>query len=188
MTPETPSIPVIICRVNGLRTNAFRPELSLGEYEPQEFQQQCTPEVVDGEVVLNCQVQTEPCAGNAVEDTCLRVPDVRAGEGVILQGVNFFNIDAKVRLVAQPPATITREVDAHVCGDEETPLTEIVGGEQETIGDCRVHDIITFRIPEDLPPAIYGIKVVVPNNTGLPGFEQPEIESSGFQTHPGRSP
>jgi hypothetical protein len=179
--PETSFIPVKICRLNGLRTNASPPELSLGDYQPQELQQQCTPEVIDGEVILDCQFQTEPCPGNAVEGTCLRVPDVRAGDGVILQGVNFFNIDAKVKLVAQPPATGTREVDAHVCGDEETPLTETVEGKEVTIGDCRVHDIVTFRVPGDLPPAIYGIKVVVPNNTGLPGFEQPEFESGGFQ-------
>jgi hypothetical protein len=38
------------------------------------------------------------------------------------------------------------------------------------INDCRVHDRITFRVPEDLPPAIYQIQVIVPNITGIDSF------------------
>lgn len=175
-----PVIFVNICRVNGLRTDSFSPTLSLGEYTPDEVQQQCTLEVVNGQVQTNCQVQTEDCPGNEIEGTCLRVPEVRNGEAVTLQGVNFFNTDARVRLEAKPPGSVSREVEAHVVGDVTTPVTETVDGFERTIADCRVEDILTFRIPGDLPPGIYGITVIVPNNTGLSGFGD-EIESPRTQ-------
>jgi len=159
-----------ICRINGLRTNAFKPRLRLSDYTPDELQQQCTLEVVDDQAKLNCRVQTENCPGNQVEGTCLRVIEVAQGQAVTLEGYNFFNIDARVRLEAKPPGTVTREVDAHVCGDETTPLTEIVDGVELVILDCRVQDQMIFRVPEDLPEGIYGITVVLPNNSGNPGF------------------
>jgi hypothetical protein len=168
---ETVAIPITICRLNGLRTNTFIPLLSLGEYTPDELEQQCTLEIIDGEVHLNCQVQTANCPGNAVDGTCLRVPEVQAGDVVTLQGINFFNIQTRVRLEAQPPGTAIREVEAHVFGDVTIP---------PTIVDCTVQDILTFSVPEDLPVGIYGITVIVPNNTGLPGFGE-ELESSGLQ-------
>lgn len=177
---DVAAIPVTICRVNGLRTNTFSPSLSLGEYTPDELQQQCTPEVVDDQVQLNCEVQTEDCPGNAVEGTCLRVSNVNPGDAVILKGVNFFNVEAKVRIVAKPPGQTTREVETHVCGDITTPVTEIVDGSERTIADCRVQDTLTFRVPDDLPVGIYGITVIVPNNTGLPGFGD-EIQSNSVQ-------
>lgn len=174
------TLPVLICRVNGLRTNSFQPPLSLSEYTPEELENECTLEVVNGQVQLNCKVKTKNCPGNKVERTCLRVPDIRPGEAVILQGVNFFNIESRVRLEAKSPGTLTREAETHVCGDETTPVTEIVDGQERTIVDCRVHDILTFKVPDDLPVGIYGITVIVPNNTGLSGFGD-EFESAGLQ-------
>jgi hypothetical protein len=157
----------VICRVNGLRTNSFSPRLSLGDLRPEELQRVCTPEVVDGKVQLNCKVLTADCPGNDFDGTCLRVPDVRTGEAVILQGLNFFNVAARVRLTAKAPGTTIRELDAHVCGDVTTPLTETADGRQQPIRDCRVNDLLTFKVPEDLPDGIYGVVVIVPNNTGV---------------------
>jgi hypothetical protein len=159
-----------ICRVNGLRTNVYTPRLRLVDYTLDELQQQCTLEVVNGQAQLNCRIQTENCPGNEVEGTCLRVLEVAQGEAVVLEGYNFFNVDARVRLEAKPPGTIVREVDAHVCGDETTPLTENVNGVERVILDCRVQDRLTFRVPDDLPEGIYGITVVFSNNSGNPEF------------------
>ena len=158
---------VNICRLNGLRTSSFSPQLTAGEYEPEETQQICTPEVVNGEVLLNCKVQTGDCPGNSVDEVCIHVPQVQAGESVRLEGVNFFNVQARVRLSAKAPGTTTREVEAHVCGDLETPITEEVDGFQRVIADCRVHDRILFRVPEDLPTGIYSIQIAQANTTGI---------------------
>lgn len=163
-------VAVNVCRVNGFRTGSFSPSLSLAEYRTEELQQTCTPEVEDGEVVLNCQPQEEPCPGHAVEGVCLRVPEVLAGEGVVLEGVNFFDVSARVRLEAKGDTSIVREVDAHVCGDVDTPVTETVDGEARVIADCRVKDHITFEVPDDLPDGIYALTVIVPNGVGLEGF------------------
>ena len=160
-----------ICRVNGLRTIYFNPPLGLGDYEPEELEQTCTPEVVDGEVKLNCEVQTENCSGHQVFGTdgsvCLRVPEVNAGDSVVLEGINFFNVEATVRLQAKAPGTASAEVDAFVCGDQETPASENINGADVPINDCRVHDRLTFQVPEELPVGIYEVRVVVPNNTGV---------------------
>jgi hypothetical protein len=169
----------VICRVNGLRTNQFEPHLAVGDLKPEELQRVCTPEIVDSRVQLNCRVLTADCPGNDLEGTCLRVPDVRPGEAVTLEGLNFFNVAARVRLTAKEPGTTVQEVEAHVCGDVTTPLTETVNGRQQTIRDCRVHDRLTFKIPEDLPEATYGVVVVVPNNTGI--GNQATFESLGSQ-------
>ncbi|MQA92812.1 MAG: hypothetical protein GEU90_21750 [Gemmatimonas sp.] len=171
-----------ICRVNGLRTIYFNPSLGPGDYEPEEFEQVCTPEVVDGEVEVNCEVQTEDCPGHLLGGEgggCLRVPDVRNGETVVLEGINFFNIDATVGLRAKAPGTATAEVDAFVCGDQETPATEEKNGVEVPINDCRVQDRLTFQVPDELPPGIYEARVVVPNDTGVentdPIFSSPEV-------------
>jgi hypothetical protein len=163
-----------ICRVNGLRTIYFNPNLSPGEYLPEEFEQACTPKVVDGEVELNCVVLTEDCPGHLLGGEgggCLRVPDVRNGESVLLEGINFFNIEGKVRLQAKAPGTASAEVDAFVCGDQETLATEEKNGVEVPINDCRVHDRLTFQIPDDLPAGIYEARVVMPNNTGVENTE-----------------
>jgi hypothetical protein len=57
-----------------------------------------------------------------------------------------------------------------VCGDDETPRTEIINGTEVLITDCRVHDRLTFRVPDDLPPGRYDITVMVPNVVPVPGW------------------
>ncbi|MTI85144.1 MAG: hypothetical protein FH756_14925 [Firmicutes bacterium] len=161
----------VICSVNGFRTNSFVPPLSIGEYRPDELQQACT---LDEGFQLNCQVLQEPdCPGNSVSETCLRVPAVSSGEAVMLQGFNFFNTDAMVQ-IRQVGGTVTRDVEAHVCGDVTTPLTETVTiiddqQQEQVIADCRVQDKLTFKVPENIPDGIYSIQVIVPNNTDIPG-------------------
>lgn len=159
-----------ICRVNGLRTVFFRPFLGVGDYEPDELEQKCTTKVVDDEVEIDCEVQTEDCPGHQLGGTdgpCLRVPEVSTGDTVVLEGVNFFNVEATVRLQAKAPGTASAEVDAFVCGDQDTPATEEKNGEDVPINDCRVHDRLTFHIPDELPVGIYEVRVVIPNNTGV---------------------
>ena len=173
-----------ICRVNGLRTVYFNPSLGIGDYEPEELEQTCTPEVVGGEVKLNCEVQTENCPGHQVfgpdgASICLRVPEVNAGNSVVLEGINFFNVEATVRLNAKAPGTATAEVSAFVCGDQETPASEKINDVDVPINDCRVHDRLTFQVPQELPVGIYDVRVVIPNNTGVentdPVFISPEV-------------
>jgi hypothetical protein len=162
--------PVINCiSVQGFpsyRTNTHRPALSLGEYTRDEFQQICTPEIHNGEPRQNCRVMTENCPGNQFEGHCLRVPEVRPGDLITLEGFNFFNIDGYVILTGRPPSEVERTVEIHVCGDTQTPLSEEIDGRMRIVIDNRVRDILTFRVPEDLPEGIYGFVVVMPNNTG----------------------
>ncbi len=174
--------PPQICRVNGLRTIYFDPTLGVGDYDPDEFEQICKHEVLDAEVEVNCEVQTEDCPGHQIggaNGPCLRVPEVSNGDAVVLEGLNFFNVEATVRLQAKAPGAATAEVDAFVCGDQDTPATEESNGEQFPINDCRVHDRLTFQIPDELPTGIYEVRVVVPNNTGMeeatPEFISDEI-------------
>jgi hypothetical protein len=170
-----------ICKVNGLRTNEFSPALNPGDYLPSELQQHCVPVVVNGVPQLSCEIQKGNCPGNFLQDTtCLRVPDVRAGDGVVIEGVNFISIDSRVRLAGQAPSTVSREVDAFVFGDVDTPLTEVVDGETRTIRDCRVHDRITFVVPADLPPAIYSVQIAVPNVSGFPVFGDTIVSNPQF--------
>lgn len=153
-----------VCRINGIRTNTFAPSLSQSDFLPEEFQKQCS---VDPKGNLNCEIQNMDCPGNSIDGLCLRVPDVLPGQSVTMQGVNFFNVDARVRITAKAPGTTSRTVEAHVCGDISTPPTEIIGGIERVIDDCRVKDLITFKIPADLPVGIYNVEVIVPNNTGM---------------------
>lgn len=170
-TGEISPSQVRICRVNNLRTASFVPALALGEYLPSEIQQDCSPQIVNGQPQVVCQVRTADCPGQSIQTVvCARVPEVAAGDGVILEGVNYFSVDTKVRLTDKETFTIVREVDAHVWGDADTPVTEIVNGETVLINDCRVRDRLTFRVPEDLGPGIYHIQVFVPNITGIPIF------------------
>jgi hypothetical protein len=170
-----------VCTINGLRTNEYSPAVSPGDRLPTELQQHCEPVLVDGVVQPNCEVLNGNCPGNALDDgTCLRVPDVRNGDGVVLEGVNFISIDSTVRLTATPPGTMTVDVDAFVVGDSDTPLTELVDGESLIIRDCRVHDRITFAVPADLAPGTYSVQVVVPNVSGFPGLGDPIVSNSQF--------
>jgi hypothetical protein len=157
---------VRICRINDLRTTSYLPALSPGEFLPSEIQQDCTPILIDGQTQVICQIRTGNCPGFPIGDACARVQDVAAGNSVVLQGVNFFSLDAKVRLTNRQVATIVREVPVHVWGDVETPVTEDVGGVSRLINDCRVHDRLSFRVPEDLSSGPYQMQVVVPNVTG----------------------
>ena len=102
---------------------------------------------------------------------------MRAGQGVILEGVNFISIDSKVRLTGQAPSTVSRAVDAFVFGDLDTPLTD---SQNQPIRDCRVHDRITFVVPADLPPAVYSVQVAVPNVSGFPILGDPIVSNSQF--------
>jgi hypothetical protein len=176
---EVPPKPVRICRINGLRTGSFLPELAPGAYTPDELQQRCHV-VLEGNVPkLVCEVQTTDCPGGSVGGACLRVQEIEAGKAVLLEGVNFSSVDTKVRLTDKATGSIVRNVDAQVCGDDETPRTEIVNGTEILITDCRVHDRLTFQVPDDLPPGqLYFISVFVPNVSGVPGWG-PVLNSDG---------
>ena len=178
---ESFEIQLRICKLQDLRTNEFAPPLQPGDYLPSELQQHCEPVVVNGVPQLSCEIEHGNCPGNFLEDTtCLRVPDVNAGDGIVIEGVNFISIDSTVRLTGQAPSTVAREVDAFVFGDLDTPLTEVVDGQTVAIRDCRVHDRITFVVPPDLPPAIYAVQVAVPNVSGFPVFGDTIVSNSQF--------
>ena len=161
---------VRICRVNGLRTGSYTPPLSPGEYLPSELQQRCRVIMEGNEARQVCEVQTVDCPGNSAAGACQRVLEIEAGQGVLLEGVNFSSVDATVRLLAKDaPGTVLREVPAQVCGDDETPLTERIGNQDRLILDCRVHDRLSFQLPADLAPGVYGFQVAVPNLSTHPG-------------------
>jgi hypothetical protein len=163
-------MPLYVYRINGLRTHTFFPPLAAGDYNPDELQQTCHVVLEGTESKQVCEIQTANCPGVALDGACLRLQEVEAGQAVLLEGVNFSSIDAKVRLSDQATHTITREVDAHVRGDEETPLTENINGTEVLITDSRVHDQLSFRVPSDLPPGVYDFIVLVPNVANVPGW------------------
>jgi len=159
---EFPPNPVVVCRINGLRTVVYRPPLSEGDLTPDEVQQICHVVIENNQPKQICEVQRDNCPDGKIGTVCMLVQQVEAGETVLLEGVNFSSLDTNVR-VANPDGSIVREVDAHLCGDDETPLTEVVNGTNQLITDCRVHDRLTFRMPEDLPSGRYYFQVQVPN-------------------------
>lgn len=161
---------VHICRINGLRTGTFLPPLTAGEYTPEEIQQVCHVVLEGNQPKLVCEVQTANCPGGSIGSACLRVQEIEAGKAVLLEGVNFSSVDTKVRLTDVVTSTIIREVDTLVCGDDETPIREVVNGTEVLITDCRVHDRLTFRVPDDLPPGLYSFQVLVPNVGVVPGW------------------
>ena len=167
---EFPPAPVVVCRINGLRTGQFRPPLAPGDYTPDEVQQVCHVVLEGNQAKQVCEVQTTNCPGSDLGGLCLRVQDIEAGTAVLLEGMNFSSVDTKVRLTDVATFTIVREVDALVCGDDETPRTEIVNGTEVLITDCRVHDRLTFRVPDDLPPGRYDFTVMVPNVDAVPDW------------------
>ncbi|MGK9232080.1 hypothetical protein KXS07_13520 [Inquilinus limosus] len=170
-----------ICRVNDLRTASYRPPIPLGDRLPGEIQQTCTLVLgPDGVIRQNCSVQTGDCPGNQLPDAvCARVPDVANGDSVMLSGVNFINLDIKVRLKARVGAG-SAEVDAHVFGDLATPLNEVVNGQTVLIRDCRVKDQLSFVVPDDLPPGIYELQLAMPNTTGFPIFGPTVLSNTEF--------
>lgn len=161
---------VRICRINGLRTGSFTPPLALGAYTPAEVQQRCRVILEGGQARQVCDVQSTDCPGNDLGGACQRVLEIEAGQGVVVEGVNFSSVDATVRIAARAaPGTVLREVPAQVCGDDETPLTERIEGQDRLILDCRVHDRLSFQVPADLAPGAYAFQVAVPNLSPFPG-------------------
>ncbi len=171
---------VRICSINGIRTTSYLPPLDVGNYQPNEIQQDCQPEVVNGQPEVVCQDQTTDCPGNTIGNVCARVLDVAQGDGVTLQGVNYFSLDTKVRFVDKQTWNVVRDVETHVFGDVDTPVSEDVNGQTVLINDCRVHDRLTFQVPEDLAPAVYQIQVVVPNITGIDALGTEIASNSEF--------
>lgn len=161
---------VRIFKINGLRTYDNIPRLRQQDLLPEEFQQTCTPRLNGDMVEWDCEMQEPPCDGAQLDNTCLRVQQIQNGTSVTLEGVNFFDINAKVQLRIKQSADNYAEADAFVYGDIQTPLTEIINGTERNIADSRVHDKIFFTIPQNTPPGIYEFMVVVPNTTGLSGF------------------
>lgn len=169
---------VRICKVNDVRSANFLPQLSPGDYQPAEIQHDCAIQIVDGQPEVVCNVRTADCQGNSIASAaCARVLDVALGDSVVLEGVNYFNVNARVRFSDRQTGNPVRDVDAHVWGDVDTPVT---GDGQALINDCRVHDRLTFQVPDDLAPEVYQINVVVPNITGISAFGTELVSNSEF--------
>jgi hypothetical protein len=174
---------VRICSINELRTANFIPPINIGDYLPAEIQQDCSPQIVNGQAEVVCQVRTANCPGNTIGSAvCARVLDIAQGDGVVLKGVNYFSVDAKVRFSDKQTGNAVRDVDAHVFGDLDTPVTEEVNGQTVLINDCRVHDQLTFQVPVDLAPNNYQIQVIVPNITGNSVFGPELVSNAEFIT------
>jgi hypothetical protein len=47
--------------------------------------------------------------------------DVAFGDGLVLEGVNYFSVHAKVRFIDKQTGNPVRDVDTHVWGDVDTP-------------------------------------------------------------------
>jgi len=162
---------VHIFNVNGLRTNEH-PQLTEVSLLPEETQRDCTA-VVDGEeVTWDCENKQPPCDGYQLGNSCLAVPIVQAGTSVTIEGVNFFDIEAKIKFRRKGNTSPFSEVDAFVYGDVDTPVTEIIDGEERLITDHRVRDKIFFTIPATTEGGIIEFFVSVPNSSGFsgPGF------------------
>jgi hypothetical protein len=170
---------VRICRVNNLRTASFIPTPP-GGYLPTEIQQDCAGVLVNGQPQVVCQTRSTNCPGNQVAGVCGVVLNIAQGDSVQLSGVNYFNVDAKVRLTDVQTQLIVQDVDAFVFGDIDTPVNEVVNGVTQLINDCRVQDKITFNVPDSLPPGIYWVQVVVPNTSGIPVFGDSIISNTEF--------
>jgi hypothetical protein len=162
---------VRICRINGIRTANFVPLPPLGDFLPTEFHQDCSPIIVNGQPQVVCQVRSQNCPGNVIHGTaCARVVEVAAGDSMTLQGVNYFSTETRVRITNRDTGQTISDVETHVWGDVDTPVTEVVNGKTVLINDCRVQDRLTFRVPEGLSAGTYQIQVFVPNITGIPAF------------------
>jgi len=140
---EFPPSQVLISRINGLRTGQFVPRLAAGEYTS-EVQQTCQMELDENNNPKQvCETQTTNCpSGTAFDGICLRLHPVEIGGNVVLEGMNFSSIDTKVQLTDMNGNV--RQLNTYVCGDEYTPLTEIVNGKEVPIIDSRVHDRLSF--------------------------------------------
>ena len=162
-------VQVRICSINNLRTDDFIPPVPIGSYRPDEVAHDCTTTLVNGVPQVSCTVRTGNCNGPQVPGLCLRTPVVASGQAVLLQGVNFFSIEAQVQLTPRAGGAPLL-LDAHVFGDVVTPVTETFDGKPRLINDCRVGDRLSFQVPADTAPGLYDMQVVVPNITGIPQF------------------
>jgi hypothetical protein len=174
--PEDFYSQVRICKINDVRSADFVPPISPDNYQPAEIQHDCAIQIVDGQQEVVCQVRTAPCPGLNIGSACARVLDIALGDSVVLEGVNYFSVDAKVRFSDKETGAPVRDVDTHVWGDVATPVTD----GQNLINDCRVHDRLTFQVPDDLAPSTYQINVVVPNITGISAFGTELVSNSEF--------
>jgi hypothetical protein len=126
-----------------------------------------------------CETQTTNCpSGTAFDGICLRLHEVEIGGSVVLEGVNFSSIDTKVQLTDMNGNV--RQLDTYVCGDEDTPLTEIVNGKEVPIIDSRVHDRLSFGVPEDMAPGQYYLQVIVPNPNHVGGWVVDQLFSESI--------
>jgi hypothetical protein len=161
---------VHIFTINALRTSDYIPNLAKQDYLPEEFQQTCTPILNGDKVEWDCSMQQPPCDGNSIDDACLRVQQIQGGTSVTLEGVNFCDVNAKVKYKLRDSADDYSEVDAFVYGDVDTPVTEIINSVETIIADNRVHDKIFFTIPQTTLSGIYEFMVAVPNTSGFTAY------------------
>lgn len=153
-----PTLDPFIFLVNGTRT---RDAIILEQNSP-------TSEEVENICIINeqnqqiCTAQNPPCPGNIAptSNVCLKVHHVLGGDLVVLQGLNFFTLDAKVAIASKAQPSLRRVVPTIVYGDLDTPLVDEQG---QRILDTRVKDKLIFAVPEDLPDGIYTIQVEVEN-------------------------
>lgn len=158
-----------IFKINNFRTDDNIPLLVKSDFLPSEFQQVCTPRI-SGEVAeWDCKMQLQPCHGNSIDGGCLLVQQIQSGTSITIEGVNFFDINAKIHLRQKQSNGNDIVVDAFVYGDIDTPVTELINGQNVVIADSRVHDKIFFTIPADTPSGIYEFEVVVPNSSTFHG-------------------
>lgn len=153
-----PTIDPLIFFVNGIRT---LDAILLDRNNP-------TSEEVERTCIINeqnqqiCTAETPPCPGNTspTSNVCLKVQQVLGGDLVVLQGLNFFTLDAKVIMASKAQPSLRRVIPTIVYGDTDTPIFDEQG---QRILDTRVKDKLLFAVPEDLPDGIYTIQVEVEN-------------------------
>ena len=152
----------MVCKINGLRTADFKPDMMIDEYNDEEKEQVCEVNTSETPPSLECRPRTiaedVTCPGRNVDETCLTVPEVMPGEEVLLEGVNFYNSDATI-VFSPRDGDGVHEVSARICGDLVTPLQEVVGGSRVVIDDCRVNDQLVFVIPSDIAPGVFELRV-----------------------------
>ena len=110
---------VLICRVNQLRTANYLPFVPPARTFPAEYQQECTITIVGGVAETHCEVRATDCPGNMIDNVCGRVIDAAQGGTVELEGVNYFDVDAKVRLTPKDLSAPGRDIEGS-CGAMST--------------------------------------------------------------------
>lgn len=156
-----------IFSINNLRTSQYIPKLNFWDYRLDEFDLACT---ANGCTPKICSGSNNCCNGDKIsspfgEDSyfCLAIPEVVPGDIVILKGLNFVDLNPKIKIpIVNPDTTTYMYLDAQVCGDVKTPTY---------IFDSRVNDVLTFVVPKNLPKGIYEFTVVLKNNTGIGAAE-----------------